>query len=198
MGHKTLNDLVELVARLRSEDGCPWDRAQDHQTLRPYLLEEAHEVISAIDAGDSVALSDELGDLLLQVLLHCQIASEAEQFSIVDVMDHLSEKLIRRHPHVFADAPKEMAAIRRTWERVKADEGCVSYALPTMLAARKLASKLGSKGSFEPADFPSIETQEGGKIFAAIASAWGKGIDPELALRKAMVHLSVFANEAAQ
>jgi len=198
MGHKLLNDLVELVARLRSEDGCPWDRAQDHQTLRPYLLEEAHEAISAIDAGDSIALADELGDLLLQVLLHCQIASEAEQFSIADVMDHLLRKLIRRHPHVFADAPKEMAAIRRTWEKVKADEGRVSYALPTMLAARKLASKLGSKGSYEPADFSSIEAQEGAKIFATIDAAWKKGIDPELALRKAMAHLSVSASEAAQ
>ena len=198
MGHKLFNDLVELIARLRSEDGCPWDRAQDHQSLRPYLLEEAHEVISAIDAGDCVALADELGDLLLQVLLHCQIASEAEQFSIADVMDHLSEKLICRHPHVFADAPKQMAAIRRTWERVKADEGHVSYALPTILAARKLASKLGSKGSFQPTDFPSPEAQEGGKIFAAIASAWGKGIDPELALRKAMAHLSAPAGEAAK
>ncbi len=198
MGHKLLNDLVELVARLRSEDGCPWDRAQDHQTLRPYLLEEAHEAISAIDAGDSIALADELGDLLLQVLLHCQIASEAKQFSIADVMDHLLRKLIRRHPHVFADAPKEMAAIRRTWEKVKADEGRVSYALPTMLAARKLASKLGSKGSYEPADFPSIEAQEGAKIFATIDAAWKKGIDPELALRKAMAHLSVSASEAAQ
>jgi len=198
MGHKPLNELVELVARLRSEDGCPWDRAQDHQTLRPYLLEEAYEAISAIDAGDCVALADELGDLLLQVLLHCQIASEADHFSIADVMDHLSEKLIRRHPHVFADAPKEMAAIRRTWERVKADEGSVSYPLPTMLAARKLASKLGSKGSFQPADFPSPEAQEGGKIFAAIASSWGKGIDPELALRKAMAHLCVSASEATQ
>ena len=198
MGHKPLNELVELVARLRSEDGCPWDRAQDHQTLRTYLLEEAHEAISAIDAGDPVALADELGDLLLQVLLHCQIASEADHFSIADVMDHLSEKLIRRHPHVFADAPKEMAAIRRTWERVKADEGCVSYPLPTMLAARKLASKLGCKGSFQPDDFPSPEAQEGGKIFAAIASSWGKGIDPELALRKAMAHLCVSASEATQ
>ena len=86
MDHNTLNDLVELIARLRSEDGCPWDRAQDHKSLRPYLLEEAHEVISAIDAGDSVALADELGDLFLQVLLHCQIASEAGQFCFTDVM----------------------------------------------------------------------------------------------------------------
>jgi len=196
--HRSLNDLVELVARLRSEDGCPWDRAQDHHSLRSYLLEEAHEVISAIDAGDCVALADELGDLLLQVLLHCQVASEAEQFSIDDVMANLSEKLIRRHPHVFAAAPKQMSAIRCTWEKVKANEGRASYALPTMLVARKLASRLSNEGSFEPADFPSPETQEGGKIFAAIASSWEKGIDPELALRKAMAHLSVSASEATR
>jgi len=196
MGHNRLSDLIELVARLRSEDGCPWDRAQNHETLRPYLLEEAHEAISAIDAKDPAALADELGDLLLQVLLHCQIASETDHFTIADVMDRLAEKLIRRHPHVFADAPKQMAAIRRTWEKIKAKEERASYALPTMLAARKLASRLADNGSVEPADFPSHEAQEGAKIFSTIATAWKQGIDPELALRKAMAHLAKTAEKA--
>ncbi len=190
MAHRAFTDLVELVERLRSEDGCPWDRAQDHRTLRPYLLEEAHEVISAIDAGDSDALADELGDLLLQVILHCQIASEEEAFSIDEVMDRLSEKLVRRHPHVFANSSREMAAIRSTWETVKQEEGQTTYSLPTILAARKLSEKLGEESVIEEADYPSPEAQEGGKILQAIASAWSKGIDPELALRKAMAHLS--------
>lgn len=190
MVHRAFTDLVELVARLRSEDGCPWDRAQDHRTLRPYLLEEAHEAISAIDAGDSDSLADELGDLLLQVILHCQIASEEEAFSIDEVMDRLSEKLVRRHPHVFDDRSKNMAAIRHTWEKVKEEEGRTTYSLPTILAARKLSEKLGEECVIAEADYPSPEAQEGGKILAAIASAWSRGIDPELALRKAMVHLS--------
>lgn len=190
MVHRAFTDLVELVARLRSEDGCPWDRAQDHQTLRPYLLEEAHEVISAIDAGDSDSLADELGDLLLQVILHCQIASEEAAFSIDEVIDRLSEKLVRRHPHVFANSSREMAAIRSTWETVKEEEGRTTYSLPTILAARKLSEKLGEERVIEEADYPSREAQEGGKILAAIAFAWSKGIDPELALRKAMIHLS--------
>jgi len=196
MGRNALNELVELVALLRSQDGCPWDRAQDHRSLRPYLLEEAHEAISAIDAGDPVALADELGDLLLQILLHCQIASEAEQFCFTDVMTHLSEKLIRRHPHVFADAPKEMSAIRCTWEKVKASENSARYRLPTILAARKLAERLGEQALTEGGDPPSPEAQEGKEIFAAIAASWRKGIDPELALRKAMTRLAATAGEA--
>ncbi|HCP31780.1 TPA: MazG family protein, partial [Candidatus Acetothermia bacterium] len=131
MGHRSFNDLVELVAQLRAEEGCPWDRAQDHRSLRPYLLEEAHEAIAAIDAGDPQVLADELGDLLLQILLHSQIACEKGTFCIDTVIDLLVKKLIRRHPHVFGDAPKEMEAMRRTWEAVKQKEGRVNYPLPT-------------------------------------------------------------------
>ncbi len=147
-------------------------------------------MISAIDAGDSDSLADELGDLLLQVILHCQIASEEAAFSIDEVIDRLSEKLVRRHPHVFANSSREMAAIRSTWETVKEEEGRTTYSLPTILAARKLSEKLGEERVIEEADYPSREAQEGGKILAAIAFAWSKGIDPELALRKAMIHLS--------
>ncbi len=89
-GRRSFDDLVALIVRLRAEDGCPWDRAQDHCSLRPYVLEEAHEVIAAIDAEDPSALADELGDLLLQVLLHSQIASEAGTFLFDDVIAHLS------------------------------------------------------------------------------------------------------------
>ena len=147
-------------------------------------------MISAIDAGDSDALADGLGDLLLQVILHCQIASEEEAFSIDEVMNRLSEKLVRRHPHVFANSSREMAAIRSTWETVKQEEGRTTYSLPTILAARKLSEKLGEESVIKQVDYPSPEAQEGGKILAAIASAWRKGVDPELSLRKAMAHLS--------
>lgn len=196
MGHRPFNDLVALVAQLRGKEGCPWDRAQDHRSLRPYLLEEAHEAIAAIDAGDPQVLADELGDLLLQVLLHSQIACEKGTFCIDTVIDLLVKKLIRRHPHVFGDAPKEMEAIRRTWEAVKQKEGRVNYPLPTILAARKLAEQLEDDRKINKADYPSSEVAEGGRILAAIAAAWKKKIDPEIALQKAIAHLSSVERKA--
>ena len=188
--HRSFDDLVALIVRLRAEDGCPWDRAQDHRSLRPYVLEEAHEVIAAIDAEDPSALADELGDLLLQVLLHSQIASEAGTFSLDDVIDLLACKLIRRHPHVFADAPKDLDSINRTWEAVKEKEGGTKQSLPAILTARKFVSRLDDATAIEESSYPTDETAAGGRILAAIASAWTNEIDPEIALLKAIDHLS--------
>ena len=186
----TFSDLVALIRKLRAPDGCPWDRAQTHASLRPYVLEEAHEVIAAIDQNDPTALSDELGDLLLQVLLHSQIASESGQFTIEDVIDGLARKLIRRHPHVFADAPRDIDSVRRTWEEVKKSEGHAAAQLPTILAARKLVDHLSlSPIEIERADYPSEEARAGGMILSAIARAWQAGIDPEIALGKAVSSL---------
>ena len=191
MGGEPFREVVELVARLRAEDGgCPWDRAQDHRSLRPYLLEEAHETIAAIDAEDAPALADELGDLLLQVLLHAQIASEVGQFSIDDVLGLLRDKLVRRHPHVFAGASREMGAIRETWAAVKEGEERPHHPLPTLLAARKLVDRLGGAEAFQRARSVSPEEEEGRKILSAIAAAWEKGVDPELALAKAVARWS--------
>ena len=104
-----LGRLVELLARLRDPvRGCPWDLAQDHASLRPYVVEEAHEVVAAIDARSPDALASELGDLLLQVLLHSRIAEEKGEFTLSDVMTKLADKLVRRHPHVFRDAPSDL------------------------------------------------------------------------------------------
>jgi tetrapyrrole methylase family protein/MazG family protein len=97
----SLSDVVDIMATLRGPDGCPWDREQTAESLKPYLLEEVYEVLEAIDAKDPSALKEELGDLLLQILFHSQIASEQEQFSYQDVNKALGDKLIRRHPHVF-------------------------------------------------------------------------------------------------
>ena len=97
------NRLVDIMAKLRAPDGCPWDREQTHETLKPYLIEEAYEVLDAIDAGDTRDLVEELGDVLLQVVFHAQVASEAGEFEVEDVARAISEKLVRRHPHVFAD-----------------------------------------------------------------------------------------------
>ncbi|HEY8552596.1 MAG TPA: nucleoside triphosphate pyrophosphohydrolase [Thermaerobacter sp.] len=115
--------VVELVRRLRAPGGCPWDRAQTHRSLRRFALEEAYELVEAIDAGDPRHLADELGDLLLQVLLHAQIAAEAGSFTIADVCHALADKLIRRHPHVFGGAEASSPAeVQRLWTAIKQAE----------------------------------------------------------------------------
>lgn len=194
--HKTFSDLARLIARLRAPDGCPWDRAQTHVSLRPYVLEEAHEVIAAIDQSDPSSLADELGDLLLQVLLHSQIAAESDEFTIDDVIDGLISKLIRRHPHVFAGAPSDIDSINRTWDEVKRKEGRTEAQLPTLLAARKLVDRIScSPEEIAQSDYADDEVQAGGIILSAIARAWKGGIDPEIALRKAILHFSDKPNE---
>lgn len=116
-----LAELVRIAARLRGPDGCPWDREQTHASLRPYVLEEAFEVAEAIDADDPERLRDELGDLLFQAVIHAQLASEAGAFDLDDVARRVSEKLVRRHPHVFAG--KEIQGdLLGQWERIKREE----------------------------------------------------------------------------
>ena len=119
-----IQQLVAVVARLRDpNEGCPWDLEQTHASLVPFVLEEAHEVADAIRHGDDAHLKEELGDLLLQVVLHAQIAQEDQQFDLSDVAEGIREKLIRRHPHVFGDAvASDSAAVKDTWEAIKAAE----------------------------------------------------------------------------
>ena len=122
-----LNSLIELMARLRSPEGCPWDRKQTHDSLKPYLLEEVYEVLEAIDRGDPGPLKEELGDLLLQVLFHSQIASERSEFTFNDMAQHLAQKLIRRHPHVFEvqndqDRINTPDQVAHQWETIKSQE----------------------------------------------------------------------------
>jgi tetrapyrrole methylase family protein / MazG family protein len=113
----------KIIATLRGPDGCPWDRVQTHETLRPYLLEEASEALEALDDGDPAKLREELGDLLFQVLIHVQLAEEAGQFTMRDVILGLSEKLVNRHPHVFADAVAQTPdAVVEQWDDLKARE----------------------------------------------------------------------------
>jgi len=120
---EALQRLIDVVAQLRSPDGCPWDRAQTLETLTPYVIEEAYEVVDAIRNGDKQAIAEELGDLLLQVVLQAQIASEEGQFSLTEVAQGITEKLIRRHPHVFGDLCVENAEeVHYHWERIKATE----------------------------------------------------------------------------
>jgi MazG family protein len=115
--------LVALQARLRAPNGCPWDREQTHASLRTYLIEEAYEVLDAMESGDDAKFAEELGDLLLQVVFHSQIAREEGRFNITDVIREIHEKLIRRHPHVFGEKrAKNAAEVLRNWEQIKAEE----------------------------------------------------------------------------
>ena len=115
--------LVAVMSRLRSPGGCPWDREQTHATLRTYLIEEAYEVLDALESSDDAKFAEELGDLLLQVLFHAQIAQEEGRFSIADVIREIYQKMIRRHPHVFGTKrAKDAAAVLRNWELIKAQE----------------------------------------------------------------------------
>ncbi len=115
--------LVGVMARLRGPGGCPWDREQTHETLRTYLIEEAYEVLDALDGADEVKFAEELGDLLLQIVFHAEMAEEAGRFNIVDVIREIYEKMIRRHPHVFGEKQaKDAAEVLRNWEIIKKAE----------------------------------------------------------------------------
>lgn len=165
-----MQHLIDVVAKLRSpDDGCPWDLEQTPESLIPYVIEEAYEVVDAIQNGDSKAIAEELGDLLLQVVLQSQIASETNQFAIAEVAEGIAQKLIRRHPHVFGDVKTEnMEEIHQNWERIKAEEKGedlattqkLSYklkryarSLPPLTAGMKISQKAAANGfEWENAD----------------------------------------------
>lgn len=115
--------LVAVQARLRAPNGCPWDREQTHESLRTYLMEEAYEVLEALDSGDDSKFAEELGDLLLQIIFHSQIAREGGRFTVSDVIREIHDKMVRRHPHVFGKtSAKDSAEVLRNWEQIKAQE----------------------------------------------------------------------------
>lgn len=120
---KIFDEFVETIAVLRGENGCPWDRKQTHESLKKHLIEESNEVLEAIDSGDDKNLCEELGDVLLQVVLHAQIAAEEGRFNIEDVVRVVNDKMIRRHPHVFGDVVIESEEDQlRLWEEIKKQE----------------------------------------------------------------------------
>jgi uncharacterized protein YabN with tetrapyrrole methylase and pyrophosphatase domain len=145
----TFEDLVAVMARLRGPDGCPWDREQTHASLAPYLLEEAHEVLEAIARSDPRGLREELGDLLLQVVFHGEMASESGDFTAGDIVDALTRKLIDRHPHVFGGAqlgtPREVLAQWHELKRREAPDRGVFEGIPASLPALARAQKLVSR-----------------------------------------------------
>ena len=115
--------LVAVQARLRAPNGCPWDREQTHQSLRTYLIEEAYEVLEALESGNDAKFAEEIGDLLLQIVFHSQIAREEDRFTVAEVIREIHDKMIRRHPHVFGETrAKDSAEVLRNWEQIKAEE----------------------------------------------------------------------------
>src|SRR5690349_4646754 len=118
-----INNLLQVMAKLRSPKGCPWDREQNHRTLRWHAVEEVYELLDAIESGDDQEMIEELGDLLLQVVFHCQLAQERGSFDLDKVARHISDKLIRRHPHVFGNLKvKGVAQVWKNWESIKRSE----------------------------------------------------------------------------
>jgi MazG family protein len=165
------NDLVELISRLRAPGGCPWDREQTHESLKPMLLEEAYEVIEAIDEGNDQEFTGELGDLLLQVVFHSQIAAEEGRFTIAEVIERVSSKMVRRHPHVFGEESAESSdEVLRNWEAIKEAEliaqgkkaesdgsmlDSVSTVMPAVMEAFQMTTKV-ARVDFDWPDVPSV------------------------------------------
>ncbi|HMJ15905.1 MAG TPA: nucleoside triphosphate pyrophosphohydrolase [Polyangiaceae bacterium] len=211
---ETYPRLVALMQRLLAEDGCPWDREQDFRSLRRYVLEEACEVIDAIDKGDPAELKDELGDLALQVVFLGELARREQSFGPDDVIRAIIEKLVRRHPHVFADVEVSGASeVLRNWEAIKAgekrDRGLlegVPRSLPALYRAQRMSDKVSRVGFDWPneqgsrakvseelaeldqavaaSDSEAIEHELGDVLFALVNWARHHGMDAEMALRK--------------
>jgi MazG family protein len=202
--------LVELMERLRAPGGCPWDREQSFDTIKPYLLEEAYEVMDAIDARDWKALAEELGDLLLQPVFFAQMASEAGHFDIADALNAINSKLVRRHPHVFGDGEARTADdVKRRWDEIKAEEKPkrtglltgVPRSLPALVEAQQIASRAAGAGfdwenigqvyekleeevgELKTAPDDGVEGEIGDLLFVIVNLARFLKVDPEQALR---------------
>jgi tetrapyrrole methylase family protein/MazG family protein len=204
--------LRNIVAQLRSPEGCPWDREQTHQSLKPHLIEECYELIDAIDAGDDKEIKEELGDLLLQVVLHSQMASEENRFSMDDVASVIADKLVNRHPHVFGETRlPDSAAVLRQWEVIKREEkqerhsalDGVPKALPALARAQKVQAKAARVGfDWDEADGALAKVREelrevelasenrlpeevGDLLFAVVNFARKRGLEAEQLLNQA-------------
>jgi len=206
-------ELVEVIARLRGENGCPWDKQQTHETLREFLLEECYEVLEALDERDPQKLSQELGDLLLQIMLHAQIAAENGEFQLEDVINNIKSKIIRRHPHVFGDVRvKNADEVSYNWESIKKEErkpgasllDSVPVNMPALAYSQEVQRRAAQVG-FDWEDIEGVieklaeeirefqrsttltgkEDEFGDIVFTLVNIARKSGIDAETALRQA-------------
>ncbi len=199
-----IDELRLTMARLRAPDGCPWDREQTHQTLARCLIDECSELLDTIDRNDLPHMREELGDVLIQVVFHAQLAAERGDFTFDDVAREINEKLIRRHPHVFGDGRADNSAqVIEVWEKVKATEKAAAGKtepalfkklpprLPALMFAEEVAKRIAKdhlplEGVVQAAngngDFS--EAAAGQALYALVAACRRRGIDPEAALRK--------------
>src|SRR5437899_7298111 len=196
--NSAIKDLLRVMARLRSPKGCPWDREQDHLSLRWHAVEEVYELLDAIEARDDHELAEELGDLLLQVVFHCQLARERGAFDFEKVARHITDKLIRRHPHVFGDLKvKDVDQVWANWEKIKRAEkhgtrharpsaldGIPNH-LPALLRAEKLAKKARRARLLSDTKRTHKLTRSGmaGQLFELATYAQSKGWSAEELLR---------------
>ena len=208
--------LKTIMAVLRSEQGCSWDREQTHESLLPYLIEESYEVVEAIKAGDPQALKDELGDLLCQIIFHAQLASEKGTFGADDIVNVISEKLVRRHPHVFGEKQDlNPSEVRDMWERRKVESGekkQLLSGLPASMPALTMAFRIGEKaagvgfdwneaneviakleeeieeikGAIATGDQKQLREEIGDLLFATASLARKLKVEPEEALKMAL------------
>lgn len=197
--HPHLDELIATLERLRAPGGCAWDREQTHASLVQYLVEESGELVEAIENGTDDDLVEELGDVLYQVLFHADIATEEGRFTLEDVARRMTQKMVARHPHVFADVVAETPAdVIATWEAVKAVEkaerASVLDGIPSGMPALALADKsLGRAAKVgvarTEAAVPATEVELGEQLLALVAGARASGLDAERALRGALRRL---------
>ena len=213
MGRHGFDGFVEMIAILRGPDGCPWDRAQSHRSLAKNMIEEAYEAVHAIETDDVAELKDELGDVLLQVVLQAQIGADEGEFTIDDVVSAITEKIVRRHPHVFGEAElRTPAEVHASWDRIKREEkaaasagllDAVPHSLPALMMAQVISRKAVSAGfEWETLDdvwekvheeldelratspgSPEASDEIGDLLFTVVNLARKQGIDAETALR---------------
>lgn len=213
MNYPNLERLIEVIATLRGENGCKWDKEQTHKTLRPNMLEEAYEAVDAISEENTDHIKEELGDVLLQVVLHAQIAKDEKEFDIEDVAKGIADKLVRRHPHVFGDVKVNSTEdILNNWDNIKKEEkperksamDGITKGQSALISALKISKRAVKKGfewpnlislynciTAEFQEFVSAKTQEekeeelGDVLFSIVNLARWKNIDPEQALLSA-------------
>ncbi len=204
MDDNSVNSLIEIVKKLRAPDGCPWDREQTHRSVRGHLVEECAELLEAIDLDDSEKIREELGDVLMHLLLHAEIESEKGHFDFYDVARELADKLVRRHPHVFGEAKAaDSGEVLKIWQDVKAKEkkeraiGSLFAGIPPQLSAMRYALDIAKKADAEILDEVEKKTENaeeknisfGRAMFSLIREAAKNKVEPESALRDYLLEI---------
>jgi MazG family protein len=196
------DSLLQIAERLLGPNGCPWDQKQTFLSLQPYVLEEAHEVIEAVDANDDRKMIEELGDLLYTIVFYGKLAEKKGRFSLEEIVRTIKEKLVRRHPHVFGEVKVESADdVVKNWEKIKAEEkkeeakqnilDGLPPTLPTLIRAQKILKRIQRSGSdlLGEATGPASEKQIGEELLKLVQQAEENGVDAESALRRALAKM---------